>query len=48
LAKRQITDVTSTIIAISTILLLLRFKKLQEPFIIIAAAIAGLLIKYLQ
>jgi chromate transporter len=48
LGKRQLTDVTSAAIAVITMLLLLRFKKIQEPFIIIAAALAGLLIKYLQ
>lgn len=49
LAKRQLTDIISVIIAITTILLLIKFRKLQEPFIILAAAIAGLLIKnYLQ
>ena len=47
LGKRQISDVTSGVIAILTIFLLLRFKKIQEPFIIIGAAIAGLLIRYL-
>ncbi|HUP12617.1 MAG TPA: chromate transporter [Niastella sp.] len=47
LGKRQLTDVISVVIAVITMLLLLRFKKIQEPFIIIAAAIAGLLIKNL-
>lgn len=47
LGKRQLTDITSAVIAVITMLLLIRFKKLQEPFIIIAAAIAGLLIKNL-
>ena len=45
LGKRQLTDITSTAIAIITILVLLRFKKIQEPFIIIVAAIAGFVIK---
>jgi len=45
LAKRQFTDIPSVIIALVTILLLLRFKKIQEPFIILAAAVVGLLIK---
>lgn len=45
LAKRQLTDMTSTVMAIATILVLLRFKKIQEPFVIIVAAIAGLIIK---
>ena len=47
LGKRQLTDITAVVIAVITMLLLLRFKKIQEPFIIIAAAIAGLLIKNL-
>jgi chromate transporter len=45
LGKRQITDVISATIGIITILILLRFKKIQEPFIILVAAIVGLLIK---
>ena len=45
LARRQITDTTSLAIAIITIGVLLKFKKIQEPFIIIVAAIVGLLIK---
>ena len=48
LGKRQITDVTSAAIAAATIIILLRFKKIQEPIIILAAAIAGLLIKSFQ
>lgn len=46
LGKRQITDITSAVIAILTIALLLRFKKIQEPLIIIGAAIVGLVIRY--
>ena len=45
LGKRQVTDLPSALIALSTIILLLRFKKIQEPLIILAAAIVGLLIK---
>lgn len=45
LAKRQLLDIVSILIAIVTIVLLMRFKKLQEPYIIIAAALLGLLIK---
>jgi len=44
LAKRQFIDIPSVVIAIITVLILLRFK-VQEPLIIIAAAILGLLIK---
>jgi len=45
LGKRQFTDIPSVVIALVTILLLLRFKKIQEPFVIIVAALVGLLIK---
>jgi len=34
------------IIALVTILVLLRFKKVQEPFVILAAALVGLAIKH--
>jgi chromate transporter len=45
LAKRQLTDVTSCAIAVATILVLLKFKKIPEPLIIVVAAMLGLLIK---
>jgi len=45
LAKRQLTDIVSVIIAASTLLLLLKFKKIQEPIIILIAALAGIIIK---
>jgi chromate transporter len=45
LAKRQLMDIISTAMAVITILILLQFKKIPEPFIILVAAIAGLLIK---
>lgn len=45
LAKRQLTDVITVAMAVITMLLLLRFKKLPEPFVILAAAIIGLIIK---
>ncbi|HSB94295.1 MAG TPA: chromate transporter [Flavitalea sp.] len=45
LAKRQLTDLVSLSIAIGTLVLLLRFKKLQEPLVIIVAAVLGILIK---
>jgi len=47
LAKRQFTDLITVSIAAITIICLLRFKKLQEPYIILAAAMAGLFIKQL-
>jgi chromate transporter len=46
LGKRQISDVTSASIAVITILILLRYKKVQEPYIIIPAALLGLLLRY--
>jgi chromate transporter len=45
LGKRQFTDITTVAIAVITILVLLRFKKIQEPLIIVIAAVAGLIIK---
>jgi len=42
LAKRSITDVPTAMIAVLTALLLWRFKKLQEPVVIAAAAALGL------
>ena len=45
LGKRQLTDGVSVGIALISILILLGFKKIQEPFIILAAAMAGWIIK---
>jgi chromate transporter len=45
LAKRQLTDVISIAIAVCTIFVLVKFKKVPEPFIIVGAAILGLIIK---
>jgi chromate transporter len=45
LARRQITDIFSVVIALVVIVLLSQIKKLPEPFIILAAAIIGLLIR---
>lgn len=47
LAKRTLTDVPTILIALSTVLILLRFKKLQEPLIIAAAALIGIILKLL-
>jgi chromate transporter len=46
LAKRQLTDLISAAIALITILILLRYKKVQEPYIITVAALLGLLLKF--
>ena len=45
LAKRQLTDMVSVAIALITVAILLKFKKLQEPLIILGAALIGLAIK---
>lgn len=42
IAKRSITDIPTAVIAVATVLLLLKFKKLQEPVVIAAAALLGL------
>jgi chromate transporter len=45
LAKRQFSDWITISIAVTTVLLLLRFKKLPEPYVIVGSAILGLIIK---
>jgi chromate transporter len=45
LAKRQFVDLPSVLIAIIAAFILIQYKKVQEPFIILAAALLGLLIK---
>jgi chromate transporter len=42
IAKRSIIDWPTVLIALATVLLLWRFKKLQEPVIVVAAALIGL------
>ena len=44
IAKRSIIDMPTALIALITIALLWKFKKLQEPIIILAAAAAGLIL----
>ncbi len=43
LARRSIVDVPTAVLAATTLLLLWRFKKLQEPILVAAAAIIGLI-----
>jgi chromate transporter len=43
LAKRSIIDIPTTMLAAATLLLLWKFKKLQEPVIVAGAAIIGLI-----
>lgn len=47
LAIRQFTDIISVAFALVTVITLIKFKKVQEPIIILIAAIVGLLIKTL-
>lgn len=47
IAVRTIIDIPTFIIALVTILILLKFRKIKEPQIILAAAIAGLILKLL-
>ncbi|MFZ6772378.1 chromate transporter [Undibacterium sp. SXout7W] len=44
IAKRSIIDMPTALIALTTIVLLWKFKKLQEPMVVAVAAICGLLI----
>lgn len=45
IAMRTIVDISTSLIAIGTVLTLIYVKKLQEPHIIVIAAIVGILIK---
>ena len=44
IAKRSIVDIPTASIAVVTVFLLWKFKKLQEPVVIAAAAVVGLLV----
>ena len=48
LGKRQLTDLPSICIAIITILILLQFRNVREPLIILLAALTGLLIRFIS
>jgi chromate transporter len=47
IAQKSITDIPTAIIAIATIFVLLYSKKMQEPYIILTAAVLGILLKLL-
>ena len=47
LGRRALLDIPTVLIALVTIGLLIKFKKLQEPLIILAAGIAGIALKSL-
>jgi chromate transporter len=44
IAKRSIIDIPTALIALATVTLLWKFKKLREPVIVAAAAVLGLII----
>ena len=44
LAKRQLVDLTSVLFCLSSIAILLLFKKIQEPIIILIFAVIGVLL----
>jgi chromate transporter len=45
IGKQNITDVTTLILAVLTIVILLCIKKIQEPYIILVAALLGIILK---
>ena len=47
LGKRTLTDLPTIIIALSMTVILFRYRKLQEPYIILAAAVIGITLKTL-
>jgi chromate transporter len=48
LAKRSLLDINTIIIALLTMFLLWKYKKLQEPVIIIGAALVGYFLRFFQ
>jgi chromate transporter len=44
LARRSIVDIPTAVIAVATVVLLWKFKKLQEPIIVAVAAVVGLIV----
>lgn len=48
LGKRTLTDIPTIVLALATILVLVRFKKIPEPALIGIAALLGVLITYLR
>lgn len=45
LAQRSITDWITALLALATVAILGRFKKIQEPLIVVAAALIGLAVQ---
>ena len=46
ITTRSIIDIPTALIAMATAFVLIYIRKVQEPYIILIAAVAGLLIKY--
>ena len=44
IAKRSIVDIPTALIALATIALLWKYKKLQEPVVVVGAALIGLVL----
>lgn len=44
LAKRNLVDITTLLIALLSVFVLIKFKKITEPYLIVAASILGLLL----
>ncbi|MDJ1469236.1 chromate transporter [Xanthocytophaga flava] len=47
IAMRSVTDIPSALIAVATVLTLIYVKKLSEPYLILIAAVVGLMLKLL-
>jgi chromate transporter len=47
LGKRSLVDLPTVLIALATIIVLIRFKKIKEPLIILFSAMIGLMIKFM-
>jgi chromate transporter len=45
IATRSITDLSTVLIAVATIFALIYFKKIQEPYLILLAAVVGFILK---
>ena len=46
LSKRAVMDLPTVLIAVVSLLLLLRFKKIPEPLIILGSGVLGMIVKH--
>jgi hypothetical protein len=46
IGKKSLIDVPTILMAVTTAFILFRYKKVQEPYIILVAAIIGLILKF--